>query len=95
MTLTLKSKNNAINKIPSALHINNTGRIQSVNKKDNKLFYNLIKRFGKITGVNALINTSFNTRGEPIVCTPQDAYSCFKKSGMDYLVIGNFLVSKQ
>lgn len=81
-------------KIPAVRHVDGTARIQTINRKQNLLYYNLIKEFSKITGVPILVNTSFNTRGEPIVCTPRDAIECFWTSPLDYLVIGSYLLKK-
>jgi len=80
--------------IPSATHVDGTARVQTISRKDNKLYYDLLERFYKITQCPVIINTSFNVRGEPIVCTPQDAYNCFMKTGIDVLAIGKFLVKK-
>jgi carbamoyltransferase len=80
---------------PAITHVDNSSRIQTVKKQDNPLFWNLINEFKKITGHGILINTSFNVRDEPIVCTPEDAYRCFMKCGMDFLVIGNYLFDKK
>lgn len=79
-------------RIPSVTHIDGTGRFQTVDK--GKL-YDLIKEFGRISGVPALINTSFNVSGEPIVCTPYDAYKCMRSTKIDYLVIDNFLIKNE
>jgi len=95
MLFTTTVKKGKEKSIPSALHIDNTARLQTVSQKDNPLFCNLIYEFYKITGIPVLINTSFNLRGEPIVCTPEDAYSTFKRSGMDILVIGNYIIEKE
>jgi carbamoyltransferase len=76
-------------------HVDFSARIQTVAKEDNPLFYALIKTFYQRTGCPVLINTSFNVRGEPIVCTPQEAYRCFMRTNMDYLVLGNFLLDKK
>ena len=84
-----------IKKIKSVVHIDESVRLQVVTRNQNKLFYELIKQFGEKTGVPMLINTSFNVSGEPIVCTPNDAIKTFLNSGIDYLVIGNYLVSKK
>ena len=70
-----------------------TARIQSV-RKQNKDYYNLIKKFYKITGIPLLLNTSFNIKGEPIVCSPTDALNTFSKSGLDKLAIGNYYLTK-
>lgn len=80
--------------IPAVTHVDYSARIQSVNGKDNKLYYNIIKAFEKLTGCGVIVNTSFNVRGEPIVCTPQDAYRCFMRSDMDVLVMGNYVLYK-
>ena len=80
---------------PAITHVDYSSRIQTVRKQDNPAFWNLINEFKKISGHGILINTSFNVRGEPIVCTPEDAYRCFMKCGMDFLVIGNYLFDKK
>jgi carbamoyltransferase len=81
--------------IPAVTHVDGTARVQTVNKSTNPRLWNLIKEFEIITGAPVLINTSFNLRGEPIVCAPEDAISSFKKSQMDYLVLGNYVVEKK
>jgi carbamoyltransferase len=90
--LNLLNKKRSI--IPAVTHIDYSARIQTVNKKENILFYNLIKEFKKITGVPVLINTSFNIRGEPIVCSVKDAYDCFMGTNLDILVVNNFILYK-
>ncbi len=80
--------------IPSVTHVDGSGRLQTVRREQNPLYYDLLKRFGSATGVPILINTSFNIRGEPIVCTPNDAYRCMMGTGIDYLVIGKFLIAR-
>ena len=80
--------------IPAVTHIDGTGRLQSVSKESNPLYYNLIKEFQKITGVPVLINTSMNVMGEPIVNTPQNAYNMLQKTNMDYLVMKNCMIKK-
>jgi len=80
--------------VPAITHVDGTGRVQSVSPDDNPRFYELISEFHKLTGVPMVLNTSFNVRGEPIVCTPADALNCFYATGIDNLVIGNYLVSK-
>ena len=82
-------------KIPSVTHTDNTARLQTVSKQDNPRFHRLINTFGEKTGVPVIINTSFNVRGEPIVCSPEDAYRCFMKTDIDYLVMDNFLIDKE
>ena len=81
--------------IPAVTHVDNSARIQTVNEEQNPGLYQLIKAFRDLTGCGLLINTSFNVRGEPIVCTPSDAYRCFMRSGMDYLVLGSHLLDKR
>jgi len=80
--------------IPSVTHVDGTGRIQTVSREQNKRYYQVIKEFEKLSGVPVLINTSFNIRGEPIVCTPEDAYRCMMGTGIDYLVMENFLIGR-
>lgn len=81
--------------IPAVTHVDGTSRHQTVSKEQNPLYYDLIKEFYKLTGVPVLLNTSFNLRSEPIVCTPSDAYLCFMRSGMDYLIMDRFLLDKK
>ena len=81
-------------KIPAVTHVDGTGRLQTVSKKVNPLYYDLINEFYKITGIPVLINTSMNVMGEPIVNTPSQAYAMITKTDMDYLVMGNNLISK-
>jgi carbamoyltransferase len=81
--------------IPAVRHIDGTARIQTVNRAQHPLYYDLLKAFQARTGVPVLVNTSFNTRGEPIVCSPRDAIECFWTSPLDALVIGSFLLVKQ
>ena len=80
--------------LPAITHVDYSARIQTVNKETNPRYYNLLKHFEQKTGCGVLVNTSFNVRGEPIVCTPQDAYRCFMRTNMDYLVLENFLLTK-
>ena len=81
--------------IPAVTHIDFTARIQTVHKETNPAYWQLLNDFKKKTGYGMLVNTSFNVRGEPIVCTPEDAYRCFMRTEMDYLVINNYLFSKK
>jgi carbamoyltransferase len=81
-------------RIPAVRHIDGTARIQTVNQQQHPLYYDVLKAFQARTGVPVLVNTSFNTRGEPIVCTPRDAVECFWTSPLDALVIGSFLLEK-
>ena len=82
-------------KLQSVTHVDFSSRIQTVSKKTNPKYWNLINEFKKITNVGVLINTSFNVRGEPIVNSPEDAFKCFMNTEMDYLVINNFLYKKE
>ena len=81
--------------LPAITHVDNSARIQTVSKKTNPKYHRLISEFEKLTGCPVLINTSFNVRGEPIVCTPNDAYRCFMRTNMDVLVIGNHVFLKE
>jgi carbamoyltransferase len=80
--------------IPAVTHVDYSARIQTVRKEQNPLLYELMKRFEARTGCGVLVNTSFNVRGEPIVCSPDDAYRCFVNTEMDYLVIGSFILDR-
>ena len=80
-------------KIPAVTHVDYSARIQTVSG-ENERFAGLLREFERLTGCPMLVNTSFNIRGEPIVCTPEDAYRCFLQTEMDYLVIGNFLMKR-
>jgi carbamoyltransferase len=80
--------------IPAVTHLDYSARLQTVHRETNPRFHELIRRFEQRTGCAVLINTSFNVRGEPIVCTPADAYRCFMRSAMDYLAIGNLFLIK-
>jgi len=79
-------------KIPAVTHVDGSARMQTVLESQNEKYYRLIKEFGRQTGLPMLINTSFNIRGEPIVCTPNDAYKCFTGTAIDVLVMGGFIV---
>jgi len=81
--------------LPATTHIDGTARPQTVDRRHNPLFYDLIRRFGKLSGVPILLNTSFNISGEPIVCTPEDALYCFRATRIDYLVMDKYLISRQ
>ncbi|NJM25161.1 MAG: carbamoyltransferase [Bacteroidia bacterium] len=81
--------------MPAITHIDFSARIQTVHKETNPRYWNLIQAFKKLTGYGLVVNTSFNVRGEPIICTPEDAYRCFMRTEMDYLVIGNHLFDKK
>ena len=81
--------------IPSVTHVDGSARLQTVAREENPMFYDLIREFERQTGCPILINTSFNVRGEPIVCTPHDAFKCFMRTDMDFLVMGNTVVDKK
>jgi len=81
--------------IPAVTHVDYTARIQTVHSETNPRYYQLLKHFKTITGYGTLINTSFNIRGEPIVCTPEDAFRCFMGTEMDELYVGNFRLIKE
>lgn len=80
--------------IPAVTHVDHSARVQTVKREDNPLYYDLLNEFYEKYGCPLVINTSFNVRGEPIVCTPEDALRCFARTNIDYLVMGTFLVSK-
>jgi len=80
--------------IPAVTHVDYSARIQTVHPETNKLYYDTIKKFDEDHGCGVIINTSFNVRGEPIVCTPEDAYRCFMRTHIDYLLLGNYLLDK-
>jgi carbamoyltransferase len=80
--------------IPAITHVDYSARIQTVHKETNPRFYDLLRHFEAWTGCGVLVNTSFNVRGEPIVCSPIDAYRCFMRTEMDFLVLENYLLAK-
>jgi carbamoyltransferase len=80
--------------IPAVTHADNTARVQTVSQEANPRYWQLIKEFAALTGVPVIMNTSFNLRGEPIVCSPKDAVRTFYSSGLDFLVMGDFIVAK-
>ncbi|MBW2990838.1 carbamoyltransferase [Candidatus Woesearchaeota archaeon] len=81
-------------KIPAVTHVDGSGRLQTIRRHQNPLYYDVIKEFGRLSGIPIMINTSFNIRGEPIVCTPYDAYKCMMGTGIDYLVMSKFLIKR-
>lgn len=81
--------------VPAITHVDYSARVQTVNKKTNPRYYDLIKAFEARTGYGIIINTSFNVRGEPIVCTPEEAYRCFMRTEMDILVLGSYILRKE
>jgi carbamoyltransferase len=82
-------------RIPAVRHVDGSARVQTINRAQHPLYYDLLKAFERQTGVPVLVNTSFNTRGEPVVCTPRDAIECYSSSPLDALVIGPFLLAKE
>jgi carbamoyltransferase len=80
--------------VPAITHVDGTGRLQTVNQTANPRYYRLIERFGEATGVPLVLNTSFNLKGEPIVNTPQEAFSTFRRSGLDMLVLEHCVITK-
>lgn len=81
--------------MPAITHIDFSARIQTVHKETNPVYHTLVQEFKKLTGYGVIVNTSFNVRGEPIICTPEDAYRCFMRTEMDYLAVGNYLFEKK
>lgn len=81
--------------IPAVTHVDYSARLQTVSKTENPKYYGIIKAFQQLTGCGVVINTSFNVRGEPIVCTPQDAYLCFMRTEMDVLILENYILYKK
>jgi carbamoyltransferase len=81
--------------IPAVTHVDYSARLQTVHPETNPRYHRLISAFKDLTGCGVLVNTSFNVRGEPIVCTPEDAYRCFMRTQMDYLAIGPYLLDKK
>lgn len=82
-------------RLPAVTHVDGSARIQTVTREENEMYHDLIQEFYRLTGCPVILNTSFNLRGEPIVNTPREAYLCFMRSGLDYLVMGNFLLDKR
>lgn len=81
--------------LPAITHVDYTARVQTVHEETNPLYFNLLTRFKNATGCSVLINTSFNVRGEPPVCSPEDAFKCFMGTEMDALAIGNCILLKE
>jgi carbamoyltransferase len=94
MLLSARVKKEVRDRIPAVIHIDCTSRVQTVKKEDNPEFYELISEFHKLSGIPMVLNTSFNDKGEPMVCSPIDAYLCFINMRIDYLVLENLLVSR-
>ncbi len=81
--------------VPAVTHVDYSARIQTVDEQRNPLFHKILKEFDALTGCPVMINTSFNIRGEPIVCSAHDAYRCFMCTNMDYLLIGEYLFERE
>lgn len=94
MQLVVPVRDEARDRIPATTHVDGSGRLQAVHRETNPLYYKLIERFAQATGVPALLNTSFNLKGEPIVASPADAVNTFHRSGIDLLVLGDCLIEK-
>jgi carbamoyltransferase len=92
MSFIFKIRRERHEEIPAVTHIDGTGRLQTVSKELSPSYWRMINEFYKITGIPLILNTSFNVKGEPIVCSPMDALNCFRKANLDYLVLNNFLV---
>ena len=95
MLLVPRVREEKVSVIPAVTHEDRSGRVQTLTEEDNGRFYRLVKRFGEKTGVPVVINTSFNVRGEPIVCTPRDAYKTFVNTGIDAMVIGKYVLTEK
>ncbi|MDD4938258.1 MAG: carbamoyltransferase C-terminal domain-containing protein [Candidatus Shapirobacteria bacterium] len=94
MILTFDTNKKGQKELSQTIHVDNTARIQSVVKEDNPLYHSMISEFAKITGIPAVLNTSFNDSEQPLVCTPKEAIKTFFGTGLDYLAIGSFLIGK-
>jgi carbamoyltransferase len=90
----LEKLNVVRSEVPAITHVDYSARIQSVNEKTNPRYHQMLTKFNDKYGCPVIVNTSFNVRGEPIVCTPEDAYLCFMRTEMDYLIMGNYLLDK-
>jgi carbamoyltransferase len=95
MLLISQAKEGRKNEIPAAIHIDNSSRFQTIKREAQSLYYDTVKAFYDKTGCPVLVNTSFNRKGEPIVCSPEDAFVCFMQTDMDYLVMERFLLDKK
>jgi carbamoyltransferase len=94
MLFIFQAKDEKREEIPAVVHVDGSSRVQTLRKEDNPLYYELLNEYYKKTGCPAIINTSFNTKGEPMVLSPEDAYRCFVSSKIDCLVMGRFLIEK-
>ena len=91
----LEKLNVVRSEVPAITHVDYSARIQSVNQETNPIYHQMLTKFYERYGCSVIVNTSFNVRGEPIVCTPEDAYLCFMRTEMDYLIMGNYLLDKE
>jgi len=94
MLMVYPFKEKGIKEVPAVVHVDNSGRLETLIREDNPKYYDLVKSYKKKTKIPIIINTSFNVKGEPIVCTPKDAINCFLTTDIDYLVIDNYMVKK-
>jgi len=94
MTINFTARRDKRNKIPAVVHVDGTSRVQTVSRKNSVRYYDMIKEFYRITSIPIVLNTSFNVREEPVVCTPYQAIATFYESGLDYLAIGDFILKK-
>jgi predicted NodU family carbamoyl transferase len=95
MTVAVKAVPARAAEIPAVVHVDGTARALVVQRESNPRYWELISRFGKDTGVPVLLNTSFNVRGQPIVCTPDDAINCFLSTDIEVLALGDWVATKQ
>jgi carbamoyltransferase len=94
MTITFDATARARDEIPAVVHVDGTSRIQTVRPETNELYYRMLAAFEGLTAVGVVLNTSFNVKGEPIVCTPDDALRCFHTTALDALALGPFWLAK-
>ena len=94
MLFTYQVRPQQAHRIPAVRHVDGSARVQTIHRSQHPLYYDLIRAFERKTGIPILVNTSFNTRGEPIVCTPRDAIEAYSSSPLDALVMGPFLLTK-
>ena len=94
MLMVYPFKKIGLKQVPAVVHVDNSGRLETLTRKDNPKYYDLVKAYDALTGIPIIINTSFNVKGEPIVCTPDDAIRCSLNTDIDYLIIDNYVVKK-
>ncbi len=94
MLMVYPFKKIGLKQVPAVVHVDNSGRLETLIRKDNPKYYDLVKAYDTLTGIPIIINTSFNVKGEPIVCTPDDAIRCFLSTDIDYLIIDNYVIKK-